>query len=639
MASTRWPAWTPGCSAPPDRERARPGSAPRRRDVPHADGLLAALGCAVDAAGFPTVNLSGPISVAGVWAVGDVVKPRAQVITAAGDGAATAMATNADLVTDDMAADPFSAATEACSPRSSLGTACTGCRSRRQPCLRLTHLVKESPHMSVDALQPAAPATAERAMTALMSACVVVVVAMVAAINLALPMLSGSSLHPSSTELLWIVDAYVLVFGCLLIPGGALGDRVGRKGVLVSGMAVFAAGSVASAAAQDVAMLVAGRVVSGMGAALVMPATLSLLLQVTPNERKPRAIATWTGATGAAGALGILGGGALLQAASWQTLFVVVAGLSLLLAVAVARVAPPGQRHAASTDTLGTLLITATVFALLLGIIESASYGWGSALVLSSLAVAALLLAAFTWHALRAEQPLLDPRLFAISKLRTGTLGVAAVFFGLFALFFVNAQYLQYAKGYQPFITGVAILPLPAGILIISPRSIAIARRVGTRVVVATGMTMIAGGLLALSFVGAATPYLPYGLALLPLSVGTALSVPSLSTGIMSSLPHARAGTGAGLNSASREIGSALGIAVVGTVLASRFGPGLPATLRPYGNSVSGALHAAGRLGGTAPAQTIDAFTSAMAVGYRVAAAVVFVSAIIVAISAANKTS
>ena len=491
--------------------------------------------------------------------------------------------------------------------------------------------------MSVQVDRPAAPATAVRAMPALMSACVVVVVAMVAAINLALPKLSGSSLHPSSTGLLWIVDAYVLVFGCLLIPAGALGDRLGRKGVLVSGMVVFAAGCVTSAAAQDVAALVTGRVISGIGA-LVMPATLSLLMQVTPHEHKPRAIATWTGATGAAGALGTLGGGALLQAAPWQTLFGVVAGLTLLLAAAVARVAPRGERHAASTDPLGTLLVTAAVFALLLGIIESASHGWGSALVLGSLGVAALLLAAFTGHARRAAHPLLDPRVFAISGLRTGVLGVAAVFFGLFALFFVNAQYLQYAKGYQPLITGVAILPLPAGLIIVSPRSIALARRIGTRVVVTAGLSMIAGGLLGLSFAGAATPYPPYGLALLAISVGAALSVPSLSTGIMASLPPARAGMGSGLNSASREIGSALGIAVVGTVLASHFGAGLPAALRPYASSVSGALGAARQLGGTAPGHTIGAFTSAMALGYRVVAVVVLLGAVTVAVSAATGT-
>ena len=193
-----------------------------------------------------------------------------------------------------------------------------------------------------------------RAMPALMSSCVVVVVAMVAAINLALPKLSGSDLHPNSTALLWIVDAYIVVFGCLLIPAGALGDRIGRKGVLLAGLGVSAVGCVSSAAAPNVTILLAGRVVTGFGAALVMPATLSLLMQVTPPERKPQAIATWTGATGAAGAagaLGTLGGGLVLQWLPWQGLFLVIGPLALLLAVAVMRVAPRGERHPAGLES------------------------------------------------------------------------------------------------------------------------------------------------------------------------------------------------------------------------------------------------------------------------------------------------
>jgi MFS family permease len=471
-----------------------------------------------------------------------------------------------------------------------------------------------------------------RAMPALMSACVVVVVAMVAAINLALPKLSGSDLHSSSTELLWIVDAYILVFGCLLIPAGALGDRIGRKGVLLTGLGVFATGCLASAAAPDVSILLAGRVVTGLGAALVMPATLSLLLQVTPPERKPHAIATWTGATGAAGALGTVGGGLVLQWLPWQALFLVIGPLALLLAAGVMRVAPRGVRHPVGLDLVGAALLTATVFTLLFGIIEGPGHGWSSVLVLGSFGATALLFAGFIAHALRATHPLLDPRVFAITRLRTGTIGVAAVFFGLFALFFVNAQYLQYAKGYSPLVTGLAILPLPIGMIAVSRRSIAVAGRIGTRTVVAGGMVLLAAGLAALSFVGAATPYLPYGLALLAVSTGMGLSVPSLSTGIMTSLPPARAGMGSGLNSAAREIGSALGVAVVGTVLTSRFAGVLPAALRDHADSTSGTLRVAQQLGTAVHTQAVHAFTDAMATGYRVIAVVVLAAAVAVAL-------
>ncbi|OHV55359.1 MFS transporter [Pseudofrankia sp. BMG5.36] len=485
--------------------------------------------------------------------------------------------------------------------------------------------------MSVDT-PDAARSAPSRAMPALMSSCVVVVVAMVAAINLALPKLSGSDLHPNSTELLWIVDAYILVFGCLLIPAGALGDRIGRKGVLLAGLGVFAVGCLFSAAAPNVTMLLAGRVVTGLGAALVMPATLSLLMQVTPPERKPHAIATWTAATGAAGALGTLGGGLVLQWLPWQGLFLVIGPLALLLAVAVVRVAPRGERHRASLDLVGTALLTATVFALLFGIIEGPDHGWTSALVLGSFAAATLLFALFLTHALRGTHPLLDPRVFAIAKLRTGTIGVAAVFFGLFALFFVNAQYLQYAKGYSPLVTGLAILPLPIGMIAISRRSVAIARRIGTRTVVTGGMILLAAGLAALSYVTSATPYPPYGLALLAISTGMGLSVPTLSTGIMTSLPPARAGMGSGLNSATREIGAALGVAVVGTILTSHFANNLPTSLQEHADSTSQTLGAAQQLGPTIYTQAVNAFTDAMAAGYRATSVIVLIAAVAVAL-------
>ncbi len=477
---------------------------------------------------------------------------------------------------------------------------------------------------------PALRPAPSRAVPAVMSACVVVVVAMVAAINLALPKLSASDLHPDSTELLWIVDAYLLVFGTLLIPAGALGDRIGRKGVLLTGLGIFAAGCLSSAAAPDVTTLLAGRVVTGLGAALVMPATLSLLMQVTPAERKPHAIATWTAATGAAGALGTLGGGLLLQWLPWQGLFLVIGTLAVALGIAAARVAPRGERHPASLDPIGSALLTTTVFALLLGIVEGPGHGWTSALVLGSFAAAALGLAAFIAHGRRATHPLLDPRLFAVARLRTGTIGVAAIFFGLFALFFVNAQYLQYAKGYSPLLTGLAILPLPIGMIVVSRRSVAIAARIGTRAAVTAGMLLLAGGLGALSWLSAATPYPVYGLALLAVSTGMGLSVPSLSMAIVTSLPRDRAGLGSGLNSAAREIGAVLGVAVVGTVMTSRFAEGLPVALRDGAESKSRTLSAAGQLGAGVRGEAVGAFTDAMASGYRVIAVLVLLAAVAV---------
>ena len=475
-----------------------------------------------------------------------------------------------------------------------------------------------------------APRTATtRAMPALISACVVVVEAMVAAINLALPELAGSDLQPTSTQLLWIVDAYILVFGCLLIPAGALGDRLGRKGVLLAGLGIFASGCIASAAAPTVTALLAARTITGIGAALVMPATLSLLLQVTQPQDKPKAIATWAAATGAAGALGNLGGGLVLQWLPWQGLFLIMGPLALALAAAVAYIAPRGERHQTSLDPAGAALLTSAVFALLLAIIEGPEQGWTSTFVLATFAAAGLLGTGFVAHSLRSPKPMVDPRIFAITKLRNGTIGVGAVFFGLFALFFVNAQYLQYAKGYSPLVTGIAILPLPVVVVIVSRRSVNLAARFGTNIVIATGMVMLAAGLAAFSFLTAATSYLPYMGVLLVIAVGMGLSVPSLSTGIVTSLPPERAGMGSGLNSAVREIGAALGIAIVGTILTSQFTQALPAGLEGAG-STGQTLRAAQALGPRIHAEAVDAFTGAMSTGFRVIAVLVLVASVVV---------
>lgn len=477
---------------------------------------------------------------------------------------------------------------------------------------------------------PSAPVAHTRWMTPLMSGCVVLVVAMVAAINLSIPKLSASGLHPSSTQMLWIVDAYVLVFGCLLIPAGALGDRFGRKGVLMAGLGAFAAGCLVSAAAPGVGVLVGGRLFTGLAAALIMPATLSLLLQVTEPARRPQAIATWTAATGVAGAVGNLGGGAVLQWLPWQALFLAGAAAAIALLALVAWLSPRGERHPANLDLVGAALLTAALFALLFGIIEGPEKGWGALPVLGSFAAACVLLAAFVGYALRAAHPLLDPRLFANARLRGGVLGVAVAFFGLFALFFVNAQYLQYAKGYSPLLTGVAIAPLVLGMIFTTRWSIPLSRRFGTRPVVGVGLFTLAAGLALLSFADASTFYALYAGALLIMAAGMGLCMPALSVGVMAALPPARAGLGSGLNSAAREIGSALGVAVLGTVLAGRFADGLPPALAGHAHSAGEALSAAGDGGSAVQDQVISAFTDAMSLGYRTVALVVCVAAVAV---------
>jgi MFS family permease len=447
-------------------------------------------------------------------------------------------------------------------------------------------------------------------------ACVLMVVAMVAAINLAIPKLSSSDLHPSASQVVWIVDAYVLTFGCLLLPAGAFGDRHGRKGVLMAGLAIFATGCTLSALAPSVAVLLAGRAVTGLGAACVMPFTLSIAVAVHPPERRAHAIALWTAATGAGGAAGNLLGGVVLELLPWWGLFAALVPCAALLIVAVARVVPRTPRHDADLDVPGSIVLTLAFVALLDAIVEGPGLGWGSAGVLGAFAAAVALFAAFAWIERRSAHPLLDPRLFASASLRAGTLGILAAFFGLFALFFVNAQYVQEAKGFSVVGTGVAVAPLALAMIVVSRAGVGWARRLGPRRMVGGGMLLIAAGLGLLSLADAGTPYALYACFLLVVAAGMGLCAPSLSGAILSSLPPGKAGAGAGLNSAARELGSALGVAVVGTVLAARFGDGRSAA------AAIGAAHD--------HARAVRAFTDAMDLGYRVVALVLVAAALVV---------
>ncbi|MFJ3922019.1 MFS transporter [Streptomyces sp. NPDC090022] len=459
---------------------------------------------------------------------------------------------------------------------------------------------------------PPGPGDVARSALLVLCACVLVAQGMVAAVNLLVPQLAASALHPTASELLWAVDAYVIAFAALLIPAGALGDRYGRKGALLAGLALFAAGAGLSAAAGSPAVLIAGRGVCGAGAALIMPATMSILVHLSPPEHRGRALATWTLAAGLGGLAGNVGGGLAGEYLTWRALFWAVVPLAALLALAAVRLIPRiPRRPEASVDPAGAALLTGALFALVHGIIEGPSYGWGSAQVLLSFGAGAVLLALFVRRGLRAARPLFDPRLFASARLRAGALGIAAAFFGLFALFFVNAQYLQYVKGFSPALTGLAIVPLTVGMAVVPRYGARLQDRFGPRLPVTTGLACIGVGLLLVSTAGAATPYPVYALYLLVLSTGTGLCSPALTLSVVSELPAHQAGLGSGINTAAREIGAALGVAVVGTVLASRtHGTFLdPARAAEFTSAMGAALRVA--------AVAVLAATAAVAAGYR----------------------
>lgn len=410
----------------------------------------------------------------------------------------------------------------------------------------------------------------ERAVLAATCASSILVVGFVAAVNLAVPALAASDLRPTASQLLWIVDAYVVLFACLVIPAGAFGDRYGRKGALLGGLVVFAAGALLSTFAPEVRVMLAGRAITGVGAALVLPNSLAVLLHATAPERRRVAVATWAAMGGLGGAVGNIGGGIALSAGSWELLFAVVAPLALLLLVVTALVAPRSARTSAPVDPAGAALLTGATVTLVLGIIQIPDQGLGSPVVTGAFVVSAALWATWVLVGLRARSPLLDPRLFKLPVLVAGCVGMLATFFGSFGLFYVNGSLLQYVHGFSVLEAGLGIMPMIVPLLVL-PRFVPrLAARFGVAPVLGSAFLVVSAGLFLLSL-NTSTSYVAYALSLFVIGVGMAPAIPALTLEMTEALPPAQAGVGGGLQSATRELGSALGVAVIGTIIAQAF--------------------------------------------------------------------
>ncbi|WP_308816655.1 MFS transporter [Pseudonocardia alni] len=435
--------------------------------------------------------------------------------------------------------------------------------------------------------------------------CTVVVMSLVAAINLAVPALAADPVHPGSAGLLWIVDAYVVVFACLVIPGGAAGDRLGRKGVLIGGLATFAAGAALSALAPSAPLLIIGRAIAGLGAALVLPNCVGIVVHTSHPAGRGRALAVWGTVSGLGGLVGNTAGAALLTGGSWRSVFwaTVVVALGCLLWVSVT--VPRTSRSMRGLDPWGTGLFVVGVVALLMGVIEGPEAGWASTLPVTAFAVAGVALAVWTVVELRVDQPLLDPRLFRIPELAAASVGMCVTFFGSFGLFFLNATFLQYSRGFSALEAGFATLPLALPMLVGSRLTPALVQRRGVPVTLALAFVLLPAGLFGLSTAATHT-YVAYAAWLAVIGTGLALALPALTAELTAAVPADQAGVAGGLQSATRELGSALGVAVVGTVMATVFAAGLPMPLRSQApHTVADALASAP---GQRPA-IIQAFT------------------------------
>jgi EmrB/QacA subfamily drug resistance transporter len=464
-------------------------------------------------------------------------------------------------------------------------------------------------------------------------------------LNTALPTLARV-LHAGTSSLQWIADAYTLCFAALLIPAGALGDRYGRRISLVGGLAVFALGSAAAAFASGTGMLIGARVVMGLGAAFVMPATLSILNSVFPPRERPQAIAAWSAVAGVGIVIGPTLGGLLLSHFWWGSVFLInIPLVALALAgvlLTVPETAEPGRGR---LDFTGTLMVAGALFLIVDAIIEAPTRGWTGWVTLAELAAGVAMLGLFTWWELHIPNPLIDLRVFAVRAFSAAAASVTVIFFALFGSLFVLTQYLQLVHGYSPLSAGVRALPFAIAMAAVSPVSTVLAGRLGSRVVIPAGMALMGAGLLDLSTAGVHTSYPPLAVAVAIMGAGMGLVMAPASTTIMTTVPAHQAGAGSAVNDTIREVGGALGIAIVGSlaenVYRTKLGTALatahlPQPVTHLATSSVAAADAVGRhVGGTSGAQLTaaahTAFTTAMATGMRVSAVVALAAAIGVA--------
>ena len=410
---------------------------------------------------------------------------------------------------------------------------------------------------------------------AIMCSCLVLVVAGVSSLNLAIPSIIDD-LQPSATETLWIVDGYALVFAGLLLPAGAIGDRFGRKGALLVGLLIFVAGALWAAWSTNPTLLITARGSMGVGAALIMPATLSIIVSVFSAEERAKAIAVWAGFAGAGGAIGIIGGGALLEVFWWGSVFFINVPIAIVAGVLIAIVVPTSRDdNATPLDPVGSLLSIAGLGLLVYAIIEGGDRGWGAGITVGSFMTAVGLLVAWVVWEATTENPMLDPGLFRRVPFSLGSLTIAAGFAVMFGMFFLLTQYFQFVQGHSPLAAGVRNLPFAVTMVIISPRSPALAERIGKRGAITIGLVIQAIGFVVLAVHQADTPYLVTAVSISMLAAGMALLMPAASEAIVSSLPPSKAGVGSAWNDATREIGGALGIAVLGSLLSTGYRSGV----------------------------------------------------------------
>lgn len=422
---------------------------------------------------------------------------------------------------------------------------------------------------------PSAPAVPRPprtgAVIATMCLAVVLVIASVAALTPVLRTI-GTDVGASQTDLQWIVDAFAVALAALLLPCGAWGDRVGRRRVMLLGFAVFVAGAAGCALASTPEVLIGGRAISGAGAAMIFPGTLATLTASVPPERRGTAIGLWTASAALGGTIGMVVSGGLVELLDWWATFAFLGIAGALVGLATALCVPETRDPAPGRfDRPGALLSTVGVGALVVAVIEGGARGWGDPVCLGAAVVALLALAAWVRHSLRVAEPLLDVRLFAVPGFRLGWVLVGAQFVVVFGFFFVAAQQLGFVEEYGPFRLAAALLPVGLLLPVASLLAERASARFGHGVVGGAGLALMAAASAGFAVVGSEDSYLWFAGLLVVFGIGMGISGPPGTEAIVAALPAEKQGVASAANDVARELGGAIGIAVMGSVLTASY--------------------------------------------------------------------
>ncbi len=406
---------------------------------------------------------------------------------------------------------------------------------------------------------------------AVMCLALVMVVSNVSMLNVALRDI-GLDIGATATQQHWIVDSYAVAFAALLLPFGAIGDRFGRRTTMLVGMVIMAGAALVASIIDDANLLIAARLVSGIGAALIMPGTLSSITHVFPPEQRGKAVGTWAGFASSGGVIGLLIAGVLLEIADWPSIFWFSAGMAALAFIGTLAVVPNSMDpDHANIDPVGSSLSIVGIAALVFGIIEGPVDGWGSAKVISALVIAAIGLVGFVLWELRTERPVLDVRLFRNRAFGAGAFSIGVQFFAAFGFFYVAIQYLQGLLGYSPLKAALSLMPMGVVIPVLSANAPRLARQFGLKLVNASGLALMAGGFVWLAMLTRESGYLSFLPGLMLFGAGMALSTAPASESIVNSLPKSKHGVASAVNDTTRELGGALGIAVIGSAFTSGY--------------------------------------------------------------------